>query len=119
MRWMLWTVMAGLTLAPAAGCSDDGGEQMLPPNTQSVQMPSVVGDHTAIEQALAKLSPEDRALAEKQKVCLVSGEPLGSMGVPEKVEVHGRPVFICCDSCLEELNENPDEYLKKLPAATQ
>ena len=50
-------------------------------------------------------------------MCPVSGEPLGSMGVPEKVEVHGRPVFICCDSCLEALNESPDEYLKKLPAA--
>src|SRR6476469_7672944 len=37
-----------------------------------------------IVAALAKLSAEDRAIAEKQKVCPVSGEPLGTMGAPIK-----------------------------------
>ncbi len=41
------------------------------------------GEHDAeIAAVLAKLSAEDRALVEKQKICLVSGEPLGSMGAP-------------------------------------
>jgi len=48
---------------------------------------------------LAKLSPEDRALAEKQKTCPVSGEPLGSMGVPYKLTVQGRDVLLCCPGC--------------------
>lgn len=67
-----------------------------------------------LTEALAKLSPEDQALAEKQKVCPVSGEPLGAMGTPKKIEVKGQAVFICCEGCEEKLKANPDEYLAKL-----
>ncbi len=52
-----------------------------------------------IREALAKLSPEDRALAEAQKTCPQSGQPLGSMDVPVKLTVKGKPVFICCEGC--------------------
>lgn len=64
--------------------------------------------------ALAELSAEDRLLAEKQKICPVTGELLGSMGAPLKVDVNGMPVFICCEGCKEELLKKPDEYLAKL-----
>ena len=67
-----------------------------------------------IMAALAKLSTEDRALAEKQKVCPVSGEALGSMGAPVKVDVKGHAVFICCDGCREQLLAKPDEFLAKI-----
>lgn len=67
-----------------------------------------------ITEALAKLSAEDRALAEKQKVCPVSGEPLGAMGTPKKIEVKGQSIFICCEGCEEKLLANPDKYLAKL-----
>jgi hypothetical protein len=67
-----------------------------------------------IQEQLAKLSDEDRALAKKQKICPVSDEPLGSMGVPIKVTVKDREVFLCCDGCKEAIEENPDEYLAKL-----
>ena len=70
-----------------------------------------------INAALAKLSPEDRALAEKQKICPVTDEPLGSMGVPYKVTVKDRVVFLCCDGCEEELKAAPDKFLAKLDAA--
>lgn len=81
---------------------DDAGQ------TQgSAQDPEVVA-------ALAELSPEDRSLAEKQKICPVTGELLGSMGAPLKVDVNGKPVFICCEGCKEELLKKPDEYLAKL-----
>lgn len=74
------------------------------------------GETTNAEIAaeLAKLPAEDKALAEKQKICPVSGEPLGAMGAPIKVDVKGKPVFICCDGCKEELLAKPDEYLAKL-----
>lgn len=65
-------------------------------------------------EALAKLSPEDRALAEKQKICPVSGERLGSMGKPYKVTVKDREVLLCCQGCEGEIKENPDKYLAKL-----
>jgi hypothetical protein len=67
-----------------------------------------------ITTALAELSTEDRALAVKQKICPVSGERLGSMGAPMKVDVKGRAVFICCDGCREQLLAKPDEYLAKI-----
>lgn len=66
------------------------------------------------EKALAELSEADRALAEKQKVCPVSGEPLGVMGKPYKVTVKGQEVFLCCPSCESEIKANPDKYLAKL-----
>jgi hypothetical protein len=67
-----------------------------------------------ITAALAELSAEDRAIATKQKICPVSGEPLGSMGAPVKVDVKGHAVFICCDGCREQLLAKPDEFLAKI-----
>lgn len=67
-----------------------------------------------IEQNLAKLSAEDRQAAEKQKNCPVTDEPLGSMGKPMIVDVQGRSVFICCESCRDELLKNSTKYLAKL-----
>lgn len=64
--------------------------------------------------ALDKLSPEDRALVEKQGICPVAEFQLGSMGTPQKVDVNGRPVFICCEGCRESLLEEPDKYLARL-----
>jgi Cu(I)/Ag(I) efflux system membrane fusion protein len=58
------------------------------------------------EEALAKLSPEDRALAEKQKVCPVSGKALGAMGTPYKVTVQGRDVLLCCSGCESKIKAN-------------
>lgn len=63
---------------------------------------------------LAKLSPEDAASAEKQHMCPVSGEMLGTMGAPQKVDVNDQQVWICCDGCKDKLLENPDKYLAKL-----
>ena len=42
---------------------------------------------TAPSEKPAGLSAEDRALAEKQGTCPVTGQPLGSMGKPVKVGV--------------------------------
>jgi Cu(I)/Ag(I) efflux system membrane fusion protein len=65
--------------------------------------------------ALASLSDADRLLAEEQAICPVAKMPLGSMGVPIKVDVHGRAVFICCEGCRKSLLAEPDKYLAKLP----
>jgi Cu(I)/Ag(I) efflux system membrane fusion protein len=61
------------------------------------------------------LSEDDRRLAEKQKVCPVTGEPLDSMGGPVRVEVAGRTVFVCCKACEKPLRRDPAKYLAKLP----
>ena len=71
-------------------------------------------DMEKMKAELAKLSPEDAASAEKQHMCPVSGEMLGTMGAPQKIDVNGRNVWICCDGCKDQLLEKPDEYLAKL-----
>ena len=90
--------------ALAAGC------------TESAPTPSAAsadkGDK--IKAALDKLSPEDRALAEQQKYCPETDEPLGSMGTPIKVMVKDQPVFICCAQCKNGVLKDPDATLKKV-----
>jgi YHS domain-containing protein len=61
-----------------------------------------------------KLAPADRELALAQRLCPVSGEPLGSMGVPHKMTIKGQTVFLCCEGCDSEMNKEPDKFLKKL-----
>lgn len=49
--------------------------------------------------------------------CLVSGQPLGSMGAPVEVTYEGRTLKFCCESCIGEFQANADEYVKKLDEA--
>lgn len=72
-----------------------------------------------IVAALSQLSPEDRALVEQQRICPVAEYQLGAMGAPTKVDVHGTPVFICCEGCREALLSEPEKYLGKLAAASR
>jgi Cu(I)/Ag(I) efflux system membrane fusion protein len=71
--------------------------------------------HAHDEGALADLSEADRALAEKQKVCLVSGEPFGEMDTPVKITYQGRDIFVCCNMCKKKFDADPEKYLAKLP----
>lgn len=53
------------------------------------------------------------------KTCIVSDEPLGSMGdaVPYVHHVAGQPdrvVFFCCEGCIDDFKGDPAKYLKKL-----
>ena len=59
---------------------------------------------------MAKLSPEDRKLAESQVCCAIDQDsPLGSMGPILKVMAKGQPVFVCCRGCESEVRSNPDQ----------
>lgn len=69
-------------------------------------------DDAAVQESLAKLSAEDRKLAEAQGYCANEPESkLGSMGVPLKVMVKGQPVFVCCDDCSKHVLEDPEKTL--------
>jgi hypothetical protein len=79
------------------------------------------GDHEAgqsdmdkMKAELAKLPETDRLSAEKQHMCPVSGEMLGTMGAPLKVTAKGHDVWLCCEGCKDKLLANPDEYVAKL-----
>jgi hypothetical protein len=65
---------------------------------------------------LDQLPEADRALARSQAACPVTRKALGSMGVPPRVVVAGRIVFLCCDGCEDALRSNPAKYLARLPA---
>ncbi len=67
--------------------------------------------------ALAELSEADRAAAQKQRICPVTEALLGSMGIPPKVDLAGRTVFICCEGCRKTLLDDPQKYLAKLDEA--
>jgi hypothetical protein len=75
---------------------------------------TLAADEAKIKKNLAKLSPEDRKLAEAQKWCAVEPEnELGSMGVPVRVDLKGEPVFLCCKGCVKAAKRNQDETLQK------
>jgi hypothetical protein len=73
---------------------------------------------TAEERAnVEQLPAEDRELALQQRICPVTEMPLGSMGVPVKMNVQGRTVFLCCEGCEDSVKEDPAGMLKKLDEA--
>jgi membrane fusion protein, copper/silver efflux system len=73
------------------------------------------GSQPAAEDPLSWLSSEDRARAQAQRICPVTGKALGSMGAPARVVISGRTVFLCCHGCEERLQREPGKYLAKLP----
>ena len=111
-------------LNPAAasayfGASGNAGEAGSSSNTASSSSTRATakksgGLSTAQLTQIEKLSPEDRDLAIQQVSCPVTGEPLGSMGVPVKIVLKGQPVFLCCVGCEMEAKEHPDETVSKV-----
>ena len=48
------------------------------------------------------------------KNCVVSGEPLGSMGTPVIITHEGTEVRLCCKECIKDFKANPEKYLSKI-----
>lgn len=108
-------------LVIAVGLSGCGGTDDSPPaadppeaNDGDEHAGQMMSASTDVEEALAELSPEDRTAAEKQRICPVTDEPLGSMGKPYKLTVQDRDVFLCCEMCKDAVTDEPDKYLAKL-----
>lgn len=114
-------VDAETRLNPAAGSIYFGGGGSSSAKDTSVIRASTPEDPDAkIEQSLAKLSPEDRKLAEAQRYCaILPNSRLGSMGPPIKLVLEGETVFICCGGCREKALAAPGQTVanvKKLKA---
>ena len=86
-------------------------EAVVPPGQSSLKIVEPVDEPL---EEVRELSEEDLRLVELQKLCPVTGLPLGSMGTPIKIMLAGRPVFICCEGCREKLLAEPTKYLKKV-----
>ncbi len=106
-------IVAGVALFALfqAGCSDSPKEA---PSTKPPSTSQVDNDAAEREAAFAKLSSEDRNLAEEQGFCAVTSEPLGSMGPPLKLLVNDTAVFVCCKGCEKKALANPDKTLAKV-----
>lgn len=100
------------TLAKVRELKQRNSPTSAPPNPPvTTQRPN---PETKIQAALAKLSNEDRALAEKQRFCPVLPKSrLGSMGTPVKISLAGQTVFLCCEACREEAMADPEATLKQ------
>ena len=88
-------------------CTEDaqkGGEK-------TVKTVMKLRDSTA---TLAKLPMEERMAVEAQKYCAINTTGfLGSMGAPLKLEIDGKPVYLCCGGCTKKAQANPAGTLAK------
>jgi hypothetical protein len=98
-------------LVVATGCNEDKSTKTATATTTG----AAESKEAEIQANLAKLSPEDRMLAEQQKYCATEPENrLGSMGPPIKITVKGEPVFICCKGCEKTAQKDPDKTLQSV-----
>jgi hypothetical protein len=117
---MIRYLFLGFALATLVGCSASGttsSSNSTNPEKNIADKKSAANESSEgdeVRENLAKLSPEDRKIAEAQQKCPIAGEPLGSMGVPVKLMVKGQPVFICCAGCKKAVDKNPDAALAKV-----
>lgn len=54
----------------------------------------------------------------RQKLCPVSGKPLGSMGDPVAVDVNGQKLYVCCAGCVDAVQSDPAKYAAGRPQIT-
>jgi Cu(I)/Ag(I) efflux system membrane fusion protein len=114
------------TVAKVKSLRDAAPDKQVPPadvmdTEDSSATPSADGDHSEstpdnedqeITVTLAKLPPDDRKLAEAQEFCpVLKDSRLGSMGVPIKLTVDGKSVFVCCDGCSKRALASPAKTL--------
>jgi Cu(I)/Ag(I) efflux system membrane fusion protein len=103
-RWTMFLCGLAVLVSSAglAGCGAEDAAKELSP------------EEAKIQATLADLPQPDRAAAEKQRICPVSEQRLGSMGKPVKITVKGQDVFLCCSGCENTIKGDPDTYLAKL-----
>lgn len=81
-------------------------------------------DPVAVEKEIAaslgELSAADRKLAQAQRFCtMMEYSRLGAMGKPVKVMIEGKPIFVCCESCVDEAVKSGKDTLIKAEKLTE
>lgn len=65
-------------------------------------------------KTLAKVPMNERVAIEAQKYCAVANNSfLGSMGKPIRLEIKGKPVYLCCKGCSKKASADPSGTLAK------
>lgn len=111
-------VDAETRLNPAAGSIYFGGSGGQKASTATLVRGTTPEDPDAkIKASLGKLTVADRRQAESQMYCpILPDSRLGSMGVPIKLELEGRTVFICCPACKESAEKDATATIEKVDA---
>ena len=108
-RWPLFVVAVAVSVS---GCS----EAPTAPTTPAAI--SATAPEAGVKPA-STFTVEEQAQIDQQKTCPVGGESLTSMGVPYKMMVGERAVYLCCEHCKEAVSKNPEKYLAILDAAAK
>ena len=96
------TVICALTISLLISACDKSGGEGSEENT------SAEAPRTATAEEIAAYPLEN---------CVVSGEPLGSMGDAINLFHEGQLVRLCCDNCIESFNEEPVKFITKITEA--
>jgi YHS domain-containing protein len=125
----IWLQPAGDVRNPYFGATmlDCFDERKALPVTGGSQDATEPGPDTAEPQSQTQPPTSPTAASTAQQgpddypidFCLVSGEKLGSMGVPVTLEYEGRTLKFCCAMCISSFRDDPDTYLKKLDEAAK
>ena len=103
---------------PATGAKVDVRVDGLPdPSETTASFSSPFAFAASREITVTPATAADQAAIKAQKVCSVSHEELGSMGVPLKVSRGDQSVLLCCKGCLKELQANPDKFFNATASA--
>ena len=99
-----------------AGCGGTTGTIPVKPAPTTASTPASsrpAADEVAAERV--KLPADERQQVEAQEWCAVlSDNCLGEMGKPEKIELDGKPVYLCCEGCIKKAKADPDATLAKV-----
>lgn len=63
------------------------------------------------EVTAASITPSDDVAIQRQRVCPVTGQLLGSHGRPTKVLIDGQALYLCCAGCLAEVQRQPAMFI--------
>lgn len=88
-----------------------GNPSLIDPSRATQPLEMIAGFSAQELAEIQQLPDTQRALAIEQVICPVTEYRLGSMGVPPYVEVDGRLIFVCCDSCKEDVVANTAVHL--------
>lgn len=97
------------TTCARQGCQDCGGRCPTCPSSQFNGWSPA--NRNAPSPSYRSWSAPRSTLPVAQNVCPVTGQRLGSMGPPIPVTVMGQTVYVCCESCVNTLRRNPEQYL--------
>ncbi|MFM7318918.1 MAG: hypothetical protein ACKO5E_18390 [bacterium] len=120
--------MAALFAGALSGCADKAANNNAPAAAPSASVsagteasakaaastakPALTAEEKAEIAKLSEKKDQDAALA--QASCPVTGENLGSMGVPIKVSAEGKDAYLCCKGCVKDFEKDPKAAFAKL-----